>query len=418
MALQDLTPQLRTRLSRVERVVGLFVTVATLLLLAGFAYYIYHTAERKGWFKTKIYYSTSLNNAAGLKEGDPVRLMGFSVGEITKVEANNPWDYYNVTVFFRIKEPYYGYIWLDSKVKVAPADFLGNRSLEILKGREGVPTVLETNQVAVAMLDYGEVNRAHTKAVTELLQEVRAENPHWPDHAIRMEAMLLVTNQLNEVIRQKPDVFYVALDKAQPYWLDPMESPAVTERMETIVNGLESALPNILDLTNRLNSVLTGVNEATSQLTLLLAEARPVATNMAIITDNLREPRGSLGEWLLPTNLHEQVLGTLKTAEATLKTADETLKTVDGTLANTDSNLTQLATSLDRSLENLASLTGNLNAQVQANTNIVGEISSAIVNADDLVQGLKRHWLLRSAFKTNKTERTFEKHIPAPKWRK
>jgi len=33
MALQDLTPQLRTRLSRMERAVGWFVFVATALLL-------------------------------------------------------------------------------------------------------------------------------------------------------------------------------------------------------------------------------------------------------------------------------------------------------------------------------------------------------------------------------------------------
>jgi hypothetical protein len=54
-------------------------------------------------------------------------------------------------------------------------------------------------------------------------------------------------------------------------------------------------------------------------------------------------------------------------------------------------------------LENLANLTSNLNAQVQANTNMLGELSRLIVNADDMVQGLKRHWLLRSAFKTKKT---------------
>ena len=53
MALQDLTPQLRTRLSRMERAVGLFVVIAAGLLLFGFGYYIYTTAERKGWFKTK-----------------------------------------------------------------------------------------------------------------------------------------------------------------------------------------------------------------------------------------------------------------------------------------------------------------------------------------------------------------------------
>ena len=49
MALQDLTPQLRTRLSRVERAVGWFVFLATLLLLFGFGYYLKHTAERRGW---------------------------------------------------------------------------------------------------------------------------------------------------------------------------------------------------------------------------------------------------------------------------------------------------------------------------------------------------------------------------------
>ena len=50
MPLQDLTPQLRTRLNKMERAVGWFVFLATALLLFGFGYYIYHTAERKGWF--------------------------------------------------------------------------------------------------------------------------------------------------------------------------------------------------------------------------------------------------------------------------------------------------------------------------------------------------------------------------------
>jgi len=44
MALQDLTPQLRTRLSRMERAVGWFVLLAVALLMFGFCYYIYTTA--------------------------------------------------------------------------------------------------------------------------------------------------------------------------------------------------------------------------------------------------------------------------------------------------------------------------------------------------------------------------------------
>ena len=53
MALQDLTPQLRTRLSRVEHAVGIFVIIATVLLASGFGYYLYHAAKARGWFEIK-----------------------------------------------------------------------------------------------------------------------------------------------------------------------------------------------------------------------------------------------------------------------------------------------------------------------------------------------------------------------------
>ncbi len=119
MALQDLTPQLRTRLSRLERVVGWFVTVA------------------------KMPYFTFVRDATGLKIKDPVKLMGFTAGEIVDIVPQPPDDpSFNVFVQFRIKEPYYGYLWEDSRAKVAPADFLGKRSIEVSKGTTGAPTYL------------------------------------------------------------------------------------------------------------------------------------------------------------------------------------------------------------------------------------------------------------------------------------
>ena len=90
MALQDLTPQLRTRLSRMERAVGWFVILATLLLAFGFGYYVYHTAERKGWFLIKAPYYTYTDRATGLKVGDPVQMMGFDVGQITRMTPSRP----------------------------------------------------------------------------------------------------------------------------------------------------------------------------------------------------------------------------------------------------------------------------------------------------------------------------------------
>ena len=394
MGLQDLTPQLRTRLSQVERAVGIFVTLATLLLFAGFFYYIYHTAERKGWFKTKIEYNTGLNNAAGLKEGDPVKLMGFTVGTLTRIEANDPGDvYYGVTVFFRIIEPYYGYIWRDSKVRVAPADFLGKRSLEIVKGFSGAATVIDKDKKAIVVLD-GEAVKGRAEEIKKTWpargEAIARENPGFNPHAVQVELEIKLNEELNQVIRTEPKVFYKSQAAAKPYWIEPLESPALTERLETLVSGVEGALPNILNLTNQLAAVLGNTARATENLDSLLTSVGPLVTNLTTITGNLRNPQGSLGEWLIPTNLNQQIAGTLKTA--------------DVTLANTDSNLTSLVSNLNLTLENLASVTSNLNEQVQANTNILSNVSKAVVHSDELIQGLKRHWLLRSAFKPKKAD--------------
>jgi len=218
MALQDLTPQLRTRLSRMERAVGWFVILATALLLFGFGYYIYNRAETKGWFLQKIRYQTSIGSGVGLKEGDDVRLMGFDVGKITRIQPNGPYEFYNITVDFYIKAPNFGYIWSDSTVKVAAGDFLGNRYLEIVKGRDGLPTVHEnTNRVADGILLRDYFNQQRTKLtkiytndaakVLELVKEDAAKN----------------------------QLLYYTNFTGKPYWIEPEESPAVTERLEKLV---------------------------------------------------------------------------------------------------------------------------------------------------------------------------------------
>ena len=347
MALQDLTPQLRTRLSKVERVVGWFVIVAALLLVTGFIYYVYQTAKRKGWLLTKAPYYTFVHTAAGMKVGDPVKLMGFDAGEITVIlpqPADDP--LFNVFIAFRIKSPYYGYLWVDSKARIASSDLLGNRYLEVTKGMDGHPTY-----------------REETRKVFKLWEK-KVLTGIWENGQYRP-------------IRENPKGF----------WLQADESPALSDRLDALVKRVEAALPNIFNLTNQISDVLTNGSEMTSNLTHLISETRPLMTNLAAITAQIRDPHGSLGEWLIPTNLQQQL--------------QQTLTSANTALTNTDANLTSLAEKLDLSLINLANLTSNLNSQVQVNTNILSELSTAIVHTDDLVQGLKRHWLLRSAFRSS-----------------
>src|SRR5579863_933505 len=102
MALQDLTPQLRTRLNRMERAVGWFMFLATALLLFGFGYYIYSTAKSKGWFKVKAPYYMYANTAQGISAGDPVYLLGRPVGRITEIEPMPPRAEHEVFIAFEI----------------------------------------------------------------------------------------------------------------------------------------------------------------------------------------------------------------------------------------------------------------------------------------------------------------------------
>jgi ABC-type transporter Mla subunit MlaD len=388
MALQDLTPQLRTRLNRMERAVGWFVLVAAVLLLGGFGYYLRNTAQRKGWFQQKITYQTCVSSGAGLKVGDPVKLMGFDVGEITAIIPNEPGAYYNITVQFRIKvnqDNYPGYIWSDSKAKVNAGDLLGGRFLEVTKGVVGLPTIWETNRMVVGVLREKYVEQLRKERFAEL-KAAELEDAKKTERPPKSDGDLLA--QVWWELKAKADEhradYYTNLAPENIYFLAPLESPSVTERLQTLVDGVERALPNILDLTNKIGTVLGNTASLTSNLNAVAENVQPAVANFSALAAQLRGP-GALGEWALGTNGQRNL--------------DATLAGANQTMANADTNLSLLFENLAQSLDNLAGITSNLNAQVQANTNMLGSISKAVVDADDLVQGLKRHWLLRSAFK-------------------
>jgi len=327
MALGDLTPQLRTRLFRMERFVGLFVAVAGVLMVAGFLYYLYHTAERRGWFVPSSPYFTFVQSADGLTVGDPVLLMGFSVGEITQIEAQPPGQYYNVFVAFVVRRPYYGYVWTDSKARIIAGDLLGGRVLEVTKGVSGNATVYE--------------EEGRVKYVLVDGQKVALE------------------------------------DSPKGVFLEPLEEPSITQRAEKLLDGLETQLPAILkQVENVLASVDSTVKSAGSMVKSVDAvaeDARPILANIEQITTQLRNPDGSLGEWLLPPELRKKMGTTLTTLNGNLEELNETLS-------------------------NVSAMTGSLRDQVEANDHILDEISSLVIETDELVKGLKRTWLLRGAF--------------------
>lgn len=557
--MQDLTPQLRTRLGRVERAVGLFVLLATLLLATGFVSYIYHTAKRKGWLVTKVAYCTSLYSAAGLTVGDPVKLMGFDVGEITLIDTERPEGVYNIYVEFSVREPYFGYLWTaGSKVRVSPTDFLGKRVIEVTKGTNYIPThlvwevreytpaealalpdlkdklcldvfelpvvtrklltpsfVLEdigdfsalvtslqesTNRLSEYLLgrfdeknrervlrykgaarDFRPVQEALVEEFTRIIEgpsiydttrfggvglseETRGllDPPPHGEEVYRLNRLLLeqayplainrlrrapnplvpldraLLERMNDaglprirvVDRQAPTkhvTYSWSLEQSlyephtattKAYWLPPDESPALTDRLDQIVRETEAALPSFFALTNQLTQVLDHTASLTANADAFVIQARPLLSHLSAITASLTNADGALGRWLLPADLYAQTLTTLTNANDALTNVSATLTNAGVMLTAANTNLTFLVTQLQPPLHNLSTVISNLNSQVQANTNFVATLQALLVHTDELIQGFKRHWLMRSAFKekpTNAPPRSARKIYPTPK---
>jgi ABC-type transporter Mla subunit MlaD len=340
-------------------------------------------------------------------------MMGFPVGQITAIRAMPPGDKRNVRVDFEVRADshadYFRYIWRDgSYVKVNSADFLGKRQLEITRGTNGPAIVVTQPGVwkTVPELEQIMANASETNH-WQLYQEMfdATSNLVFGAYTMLDESNLHVLGGMNVksnslfVFDNRPDNNYQRIvaswdNRAHQYvnftrnretaWLRAVETPPISDQLQAMVLQVQTALPNVLALTNKIAAVLDNAADATSNLNVTLVETRPMITNLTDISAQLREPGGPM-LWALGTNGNGQLQGALTN--------------VNSLLVNVDTNLNQLTEEIGTMLVNLANITSNLNAQVQANTNMLGGISKTVTDADDFVQGLKRHWLLRSAFK-------------------
>jgi hypothetical protein len=399
-----------------ERVVGWSIIAAAVLMLFAFGYYLYRTAEQRGWFEVTAPYTTYSDSGAGLAVGDPVQLMGFPIGRITRVSAMPPrpkgkkGSDHNVQIDLVVIGTNYDYIWSgNSRAKFVDSGFLGKRQLDVTKGTNGYNAYVN---YPVTRMTLAEIKSSPRLAKLRLGEEVRRgtnlESKAWVGMSTNLEKIAAlglsnvwivdVTSRSRNItaVWNDEEDHYEPFNGTNVYVLPPDEPPALMDRVNGMISQVEAALPNFLAFTNQIAATLANSAQLTSNLNAVAAGIRPAVADVAAITAHLRDPRGSLGEWLIPTNLNGQLA-------ATLLNANGAVTNLNGTLTNVNTNLLALFDGVGRSLDNVADLTSNLNHQVQVNSNLLAEVSDIIVNSDDFIQGLKRHWFLRSAFKPAKT---------------
>lgn len=202
--------------------------------------------------------------------------MGFDAGEITAIKPMAPdseeyFDRRFVYVEFVIRSHSVGYIWNDSRVRVNAGDLLGGRYLEILPGGWNGYTNLDGSKKNLrAAYDI------KGKLITAKWEDQSAAYTNWGTGST-------------------------------PYYIVADESLALTKRAEKLVTQIETALPNILGLTNQVFALLATstrtlttldaraaeLQPVVSNANFLVASFHPVSSNIHRISANLTNPAGS-----------------------------------------------------------------------------------------------------------------------------
>jgi ABC-type transporter Mla subunit MlaD len=384
-----------------ERAVGWFVLLATALLVFGFGYYLYHVADQRGWFKIKAQFHTYLQSSAGLNVGDPVYLMGFSVGRITKVHPMPPNDPLRrgVRVEFDVVDPYFRYIQTEgSFVKVDAAGFLNQRLIEITRGTNGYEKCLTQPITVFSNLADLQQDTTTQPGQWQLSQEIYDANSNLLFRAFTFlnASNLQQIAQLNlPVVRAynntEADEHYIVASWHQrdhsyegfsptdeTAYLAPVETPPVSDELQAMIGQVQSALPAVIALTNQLTRVINNSAQVTSNLNDAIVAVRPLlTTQLTAVLNNSAQVTSNLNIAIVATH---------------------------PVLTNANLLVAHLDTNITANLVSLADITSNLAVQVQSNSNMLSGVSKTILDYDDFIQGLKRHWLLRSAFKNeNKT---------------
>ncbi len=109
--------------------------LAAFLILAAL---IFLLTSSKGFFQKTALLHTFMDDASGMAEGTPVRLNGFTVGSLDKVELTKSAEpKRSVEFIMKVQEKFLRQIPVDSVAGISAANLLGDKFLNIVKGRDG-----------------------------------------------------------------------------------------------------------------------------------------------------------------------------------------------------------------------------------------------------------------------------------------
>lgn len=240
---------MRVRLSKYERVAGLFILVA----IFGSGLLAVSAAVKQGWFEPKFHYSAIFESADGIRAGSAVRMAGLNAGAIDDVELLPD---SRVRVDFYVIGKFRERLRQDSKALLVRPFIIGDRALEVTVGAEGQPLLPEKSHLATE-----ETLDMMTLMSGKKMGAVFSRMGHVMENLQTVAEAFADKRRMDSVIRM--------FDRMDPLManLDSMSQEVIKlSKQATRDDNLRKTLANTALLTGELNEILPALNEANPEL--------------------------------------------------------------------------------------------------------------------------------------------------------
>ncbi|HRY73205.1 MAG TPA: MlaD family protein [Spirochaetia bacterium] len=345
---------MKFRIKYADRIVGLFVVLAAVILGAS----IVVLGANQRWFSKDYRFVSRFGSGSGIAPGTAIYMKGFQVGKIKRIRLNADNE---VDVDFTIYDTYY------EKARV-------NSLLELVTSPIGLGSQL--------LFHPGR-------------SEVRLEPGAFVPTADSAEGQGLIEQELVD-IPPKDDTITRLLANVNPLLENVNKTVVTVNRTLTEVNRAlagQSSGPLgriVVDAADTVATVDALVAEVKDDAAGLVAKANELAASFGRISSNLEATTEALRD---PTGLVPRLLDPKGSIKTILDDKNALYNSLIGSLAETQ-----------KTLRNIQSMTTTLNAQMPTVAATLEETKAAIIKAQDVLEGLKNNPLLKGGIPERKDQ--------------
>jgi phospholipid/cholesterol/gamma-HCH transport system substrate-binding protein len=266
---------------------------------------VFLLTQSRGFFHSTATLRTFMDDASGISEGTPVRLNGILVGTLDKVSLTNSGDPKRVVQFdMQVRSEYLRQIPVDSVVGIAASNLLGDKYLNITKGRS-----------AKTVKDGDELQSLQSQDIPQLMGKMNGLLNNFQGIVSRIDVLLegIEAGKGNIGLLLKDDQLYNRLnaiaDEGRGLLSDIRNSKGTFNKLlndDALYNDMRAPL-------KRVDAILAGLQAGQGSAGKLLNdpalfdEAKNTVTEIRTVVANLNAGKGSAGKLLNDETLHKRL---------------------------------------------------------------------------------------------------------------